>query len=62
MGEGNLLVLSRRIGERIQIGVDVWLTILEIGPDVVRLGIEAPQSVRIMREELLAKEQGKENK
>lgn len=49
-----MLVLSRRVGEMIQIGDDVTLTVLEVRGDVVRLGIQAPRSVAVHRSELLA--------
>lgn len=47
-----MLVLSRKPGERIRIGDDVILTIVRIGPNSVRLGIDAPRSMSIVREEL----------
>lgn len=48
-----MLVLSRRVGERIAIGDDVTLTVLEVRGDVVRIGIDAPRSVAVHRAELL---------
>lgn len=52
-GEGRpVLVLTRRSGERIQIGENVVLEILEVRQGQVRLGIEAPSHVRIYREEV----------
>ena len=48
-----MLVLSRKEGERIAIGNDVWITVVRIGPNTVRLGIEAPPHLNIVREELL---------
>ena len=48
-----MLVLSRRVGESIVIGDDVTVTVLEVRGDVVRLGIKAPRSVSVHREELL---------
>lgn len=48
-----MLVLSRRVGESIVIGDDVTVTVLEVRGDVVRLGIDAPRSVTVHREELL---------
>jgi carbon storage regulator len=50
--EEPMLVLSRKRGERIQIGPDVWVTVLRIDGDKVRLGIEAPPDVTVLREEL----------
>ena len=47
-----MLVLSRKPGERILIGDDVTITIVRIGPNTVRLGIDAPREVNIVREEL----------
>ncbi len=47
-----MLVLSRKKGERILVGDDVAVTVVRIGPNVVRLGIEAPRSTNIVREEL----------
>jgi carbon storage regulator len=47
-----MLVLSRKTGEKIRIGDNVTLTIVRIGPNNVRLGIEAPRDLNIVREEL----------
>ena len=47
-----MLVLSRQVGERILIGEDVAITIVRIGPKSVRIGIDAPKSMNIVREEL----------
>ncbi|MBT4866263.1 MAG: carbon storage regulator [Planctomycetaceae bacterium] len=49
-----MLVLSRKPGERILIGDNVTVTIVRIGPNNVRLGIDAPRDMNIVREELLA--------
>jgi carbon storage regulator len=48
-----MLVLSRRVGESIVIGDDVTVTVLDVRGDVVRVGINAPRSVTVHREELL---------
>jgi len=47
-----VLVLSRKPGERILVGNDVVITVIRVGPNSVRLGIDAPESVNIVREEL----------
>jgi len=47
-----MLVLSRRAGERIQIGDQVEVTVVRIGPGVVRIGVEAPQQMQVLREEV----------
>jgi carbon storage regulator len=48
-----MLVLSRRVGESIIVGDDVTVTVLDVRGDVVRIGIQAPRSVAVHREELL---------
>ena len=47
-----MLVLSRKPGEKILIGDHISVTVVRIGPNTVRLGIEAPRNMNIMREEL----------
>jgi carbon storage regulator len=47
-----MLVLSRKVGERIHIGNDVVLTVVAIDGHRIRLGVEAPGDVPIRREEL----------
>jgi carbon storage regulator len=47
-----MLVLSRKVGERIRIGDSVVVTIVRIGRGGVRLGIEAPNNLPVVREEL----------
>lgn len=47
-----MLVLSRKPGERILIGSDVKITVIRIGPNSVRIGIDAPGHLNIVREEL----------
>ncbi|BDO43413.1 carbon storage regulator CsrA [Cellulomonas sp. NTE-D12] len=48
-----MLVLSRRVGERLVIGGDIVVTVIEVRSDGVRLGIDAPRSVRVHRAEVL---------
>ena len=47
-----MLVLKRKIGETLLIGEDVEITLLEKDGDSVKIGIEAPRSVRIFRKEV----------
>lgn len=47
-----MLVLTRRQDEKIYIGDDVVVTVCQISPGRVRIGIEAPQQVNIKRAEL----------
>jgi carbon storage regulator len=49
-----MLVLSRKLGEKICIGDNINITIVDIDRGKVRLGIEAPRSVPVYRQELLA--------
>jgi carbon storage regulator len=48
-----MLVLARRLDEVIVIGENVRIKVLEVKGSQVRLGIIAPLSVRVLREELL---------
>ena len=47
-----MLVLSRRINESIQIGTDIEVMVIDVRGDIVRIGINAPQSTQIWRKEL----------
>lgn len=47
-----MLILSRKESERIYLGDDVVLTIVRIHGDKVRIGVEAPSDIRILRREL----------
>ncbi len=47
-----MLVLSRKINQKIRIGNDVVITIVSVSENNVKIGIEAPSSVKILREEL----------
>jgi len=49
-----MLVLSRRAGESVVLGEDITVTVLEVRGDVVRIGIDAPRSLKVHRAELLA--------
>ena len=48
-----MLVLYRKRGDSILIGEDITLTVIESGGDGVRLAIDAPRDVAILRKELL---------
>jgi carbon storage regulator len=50
--EDRMLVLSRKTGEKVCIGNDVTFVVLEISGRQVRIGIDAPTRVRILRQEL----------
>ena len=47
-----MLVLSRKVGERILIGPDIAVTVVRVTGGGVRLGIEAPPELPVVREEL----------
>jgi len=58
-----MLVLSRYKNERIMIGDDIVVVVVEIRGDKVRLGVEAPKEVPVHREEVwdqIQREKGKE--
>ena len=48
-----MLVLSRKLGEKIYIGDNICITVVDIDRGKIRLGIEAPRDVPIYRQELL---------
>ncbi len=50
-----MLILTRKVGETIRIGNDVKLTVLEVSDGQVRLGIAAPKSIAVHREEIFYK-------
>jgi carbon storage regulator len=52
-GRVTMLVLSRKINERILIGDHIQITVVGLRGNQVRLGIEAPDDVAIFREELV---------
>ena len=53
-----MLVLSRKECEKIQLGNDITLTVVKGSGDKVRLGIEAPSDVKVLRNELELYEDG----
>ncbi len=50
-----MLVLTRKRSEMIQIGDDVIIKVIEMGPRWVKIGIEAPDNVRVIRAELFGR-------
>ena len=55
-----MLVLSRKAGERIWIGDDISVTVVRISGGGVRIGIEAPKEMPVVREELKLEMEQKE--
>lgn len=47
-----MLVLSRKVGERIMVGKDIELVVVEIRGGRVKLGVEAPRAVPVVRSEI----------
>lgn len=47
-----MLILTRRVGENIVVGDDIVISVLEMRGDAVRIGIQAPRSVTVHREEV----------
>ena len=47
-----MLILTRRVGETIVVGDDISITVLAIKGSQVRLGVTAPKSVAVHREEI----------
>ena len=50
--EPTMLVLSRKLGEKIVIGDNILVTVVKIDRNQIRIGIEAPQDVSVYREEI----------
>ncbi|MCX7914395.1 MAG: carbon storage regulator CsrA [Thermodesulfovibrionales bacterium] len=50
-----MLVLTRKISESIKIGDNITITIIDINSNQVKLGIDAPQAMKIYRQELYEK-------
>jgi carbon storage regulator len=47
-----VLILTRRVGESIVVGDDITITVFEVRGDAVRIGIDAPRSVQVHRQEV----------
>jgi len=47
-----MLILSRKVGETVYLNEDIEIKIVEVSGDKVRLGIEAPKDVKVLRSEL----------
>ena len=52
-GASPMLVLSRKLGEKIVIGDNIVVTVVKIDRNQIRIGIEAPHEVPVYREEIL---------
>ena len=47
-----MLILSRKTNEKIMIGDDISISIIEVRGDQVRIGVDAPKSVKVFRREV----------
>jgi carbon storage regulator len=47
-----MLILSRKLNEKIMIGDDISISVIEIRGDQVKIGVEAPRSVKVFRREV----------
>lgn len=52
-----MLVLTRRVGESIRVGNDIVVTLVQVSPGKVRIGIQAPGDTVILRDELVDRSQ-----
>ena len=48
-----MLILTRKVGQRIKVGQNIWISIEEVDRGNVRVGIEAPKKIPILREEVV---------
>ena len=47
-----MLILSRKVNEKIMIGDDISVSIIEVRGDQVRIGVDAPRTVKVFRQEV----------
>jgi carbon storage regulator len=47
-----MLILSRKVDEKIMIGEDISISIIEIRGDQIRIGVDAPKNVKVYRREV----------
>ena len=47
-----MLVLTRKLGQRLKLGDDIYVTVVRIDKNTVRLGVDAPDDLVIQREEI----------
>ncbi|MDO4550225.1 MAG: carbon storage regulator [Planctomycetia bacterium] len=48
-----MLVLSRKVGEKILIGDNITITVVRVAQGTVRIGVDAPRSMPVIREEVI---------
>ena len=47
-----MLILSRKVDEKIKIGDKITITLIEVRGDQVKIGVEAPKNVKVFRQEV----------
>lgn len=47
-----MLILSRKLDEKIKIGDDITITLIDVHGDQVKIGVEAPKNVKVFRQEV----------
>ena len=47
-----MLILSRKIDQKIRIGDDIVITLIDVKGDQVKIGVEAPSNVKVYRQEV----------
>ena len=50
-----MLILSRKVDEKIKIGDNITITLIEVRGDQVKIGVEAPKNVKVFRQEVFNK-------
>ena len=48
-----MLILSRKVDEKIKIGDNITITLIEVRGDQVKIGVEAPKNVKVFRQEVV---------
>lgn len=47
-----MLILSRKVDEKIQIGNDILIQVISVSGDQVKIGVDAPKNVKVFRQEV----------
>jgi carbon storage regulator CsrA len=57
-----MLIVTRKLNEQIVIGQDIKITVVRLGNDTVRLGVDAPKTKSVVRSELRPRPRAREGK
>lgn len=47
-----MLILSRKLNQKIRVGDSIEITVIEVHGDQVKIGVDAPQSIKVFRKEI----------